>query len=422
MTDRRPRALAHQSIVIAGIMVAVAAACAPSDAAGPDAGFLYGTVVTTSGDSYTGFLRWGDQEACWDDLFQSLKTEVPYLEYPTVLKEKPRKRHKKQIEVLGLRMTIEHDEDSTSRILICRFGDLARIDPDGDGDATLHLRDGSTLVVSGYSDDVTSDIGVLDATVGDISLHWDKIESITFAPVPRGASRGVRRLQGEVETDAGRYTGYVQWDKSECLSSDKLDGDTEDGRLAIAMGEIASIERDGRSHSRVMLRDGRELRLGGTNDVDDDNRGLLVEDPRYGKIEVPWKAFDRVSFTEESGSGLGYDAYPAAGPLHGTVVDTNSKSHRGRLVFDLDETAGWEMLNGSVDDVAYNIPFLRIARVEPQPGDRCEVTLRDGTTVVLADSHDVGADNSGLLVFPGDGDGDGEYIAWDRVAEIHLDW
>ena len=48
------------------------------------------------------------------------------------------------------------------------------------------------------------------------------------------------------------------------------------------------------------LDDGRKLRLRGSNDVDDDNRGILVEDPRYGRVEISWDDFERLEFGDGS--------------------------------------------------------------------------------------------------------------------------
>ena len=41
-------------------------------------GWIYGTVETRSGNEYTGTLRWGTEEAFWDDLFNSSKEDLPY--------------------------------------------------------------------------------------------------------------------------------------------------------------------------------------------------------------------------------------------------------------------------------------------------------------------------------------------------------
>ncbi len=43
-------------------------------------GFLYGTVHTEGGRRYTGVLRWDDEEAFWDDLFNGAKSKLPYID------------------------------------------------------------------------------------------------------------------------------------------------------------------------------------------------------------------------------------------------------------------------------------------------------------------------------------------------------
>ena len=76
-----------RSLITKSLLTLLVAACAglilpPSvDAAAATEGFIYGTVTTTSGNSYTGVLRWGTEEAFWDDLFHSSKEELPYAEY-----------------------------------------------------------------------------------------------------------------------------------------------------------------------------------------------------------------------------------------------------------------------------------------------------------------------------------------------------
>ena len=67
-------------------------------AAGEDTrGYLYGTVETASGNTYSGLLRWGTEEAFWDDLFNSTKTELPYLE-----DHAGEQKRKSEIKVLGI--------------------------------------------------------------------------------------------------------------------------------------------------------------------------------------------------------------------------------------------------------------------------------------------------------------------------------
>ena len=281
-------------------------------------------------------------------------------------------------------------------------------------------RDGEAHEVSGYSDDVGGPIHVLDAKLGKIALDWNKIESIQFEAVPRGADPGVERLYGVLETDAGRFEGFVMWDKEECTTADLLDGETEDGKLAIEMGRIASIERRGRRASVVKLQDGRELRMRGSNDVNQDNRGIMIEDARFGRVTVPWDAFERLEFSRTAKSGRGYDDYPEPEPLTGRVTDREGRTLTGRIVFDLDEASSWEILNGRTRDIEFDIPFVNVAKIRPDGADVSLVTLRNGEEFELEDSQDVSDDNDGVLVYPG-GDADPTYIEWTEIDTIEFD-
>ena len=386
-------------------------------------GFLYGTVVTESGSEYRGFMRWGKQEAFWDDLFHSLKEDLPYLdeiEDMGLMDERAEREDRGgRIRLFNVRIQWEDDGMGASRVFVSRFGDIERIEVTGDEDARVVLRNGEVFEVSGYSDDVGTDVRMRDDSIGEIDLKWDRIETIAFSAVPRGADPGVQRLYGTVESDAGDFTGYVMWDKEECTTADLLDGESEDGDLSIEFGRIAAIERRGRSSSIVELRDGRRLRLRGSNDVDDDNRGIMIEDPRYGKVTVEWDAFDRLEFADPNGSGRGYDDYQTPGPLNGRVIDRDGNTIAGRLVFDLDESGTWEMLNGSIRDVAFDIPFEKIEAIEPIDDDASVIFLRGGIELELEDSQDVSDRNDGVLVYQ-----DGEpvaYVTWDEIDRIEFE-
>jgi hypothetical protein len=407
-------------ISIPTLLLALAACAQRASAKDDNGGFLYGRVVTESGSEYNGFLRWGNQEAFWDDLFNSAKQNFPYMDYLDEDDlENLRRTHRKQYNFFRKwRITID-DDRPLSRMFICRFGDIKRIEPEGEGEAVLFMKSGTEYEVEGAADDVTSNIHVNDAGLGLIELHWDKIELIEFKAVPRGADPGVWRLYGTVETDEGPFEGYIQWDKQECINTDKLDGDTEDGDVSIDMGRIRSIERRSSRASNVVLEDGRELVLRGSNDVNDENRGIMVADPRYGRVTVGWDAFEKVTFRDPPGSGPGYDDFPARGPLEGKVTTEDGDVYTGRLVFDLDESEGWEILNGDLGDVSFDIPFYMIARLEPQRHDECLVVLSGGEEITLEDAQDVSDNNAGILILQ-----DGKqpkYVEWRDVAKIEFD-
>jgi len=225
-------------------------------------------------------------------------------------------------------------------------------------------------------------------------------------------------LRGKVITDADQFEGYIQWDSQECLSSDELDGDSEDGRIEIPMGKIASIERRNRRSAKVTLRDGRSMVLDGTNDVDSSIRGILVEDARYGRVEIDWDAFVKAELSAPGDSGKGYDSYAASGKLTGTVTDRNGKKHTGEIIFDLDESEGWELLNGESFDIEYNIPFNMIAAIEPRSGSSSKITLRNGEELRLEDSQDVSDSNDGVLVLSGQ---QKRYLEWEDISRIDFE-
>jgi hypothetical protein len=220
-----------------------------------------------------------------------------------------------------------------------------------------------------------------------------------------------------VKTRSGDFRGYVQWDQEECLGNDELDGDTDDGDLSIRMGNIRSIERRSRSSSRVTTKDGRAVVLSDTNDVDSSNRGIYVEDPRYGRVLIGWDAFERVDFTD-GGSGPGYAAFAPGQPLAAIVTVAGGKKLSGRLVYDLDESETTEMLDGERRDVEYSIPFALVQTIVPG-ADSARVVLRSGEELLLEDTTDVGEDNAGLLIYE-IGKEKPTYVPWEDVEIIEL--
>jgi hypothetical protein len=380
-------------------------------------GFIYGRVVTESGTEYQGFLRWGTQEAFWDDLFHSSKVDLPYLDY---LDEDEyddlNRNNRRRISIFGLNINIEGDF-SSSRQFISRFGDIERIEPLGGGEAVVYMKNGNEYDVSGGSDDVSNRIHVTDASLGNIDIRWDRIELIEFMEAPRDAAPPAWRLYGTVETYEMDYVGFIQWDKEECLNTDVLDGDTDDGDISVQMGSILSIERRSSRRSLVTLRDGRELRLHGSNDVNEENRGIMIEDERYGRVTIDWDSFDKVTFSEPGSSGRGYDNFVPLGELSGTVIDEDGERFSGQIVFDVDESEAWEMLNGHINGIEFDIPFSQVVSVEPLRGGRARVELLSGESLTLEDTADVSEENAGVLVLH---DRTSTYVSWDEIERIEF--
>ena len=396
-------------------LITLALAMPTPATAGSAEGFIYGRVTTDDGDVHEGRLRWSDEEAFWGDFFDSTKEreDRPYLEKVP----EDQRRRGTPIKIFGLTVGTSYGHSGSARMLKIRFGDIAELHPRGGDRATMVLKDGSRFELDGGSNDLGATIHVSGAEQGDVEIEWGDIESIEFSPVPAALDVGQHRLHGTVVTAVGEFSGFIQWDKDECVSSDKLDGESDDGDHELEMGSIRSIERASYRGSLVTLRDGTELLLEGTNDVNDDNRGIFVDDPRFGRLLVSWDAFERIDFSDPGPSGPAYGDYKPGRPLHGTVTDVDGALHRGRIVYDLDESATWEFLDGESDDIAYSVPMGLVSSIEPRK-DGSLVILKSGEKLDLEGTADVDEGNDGIAILDGDKVG---YVAWDRVRRVDFE-
>jgi len=399
-------------LLLATFAVAALAGSAEVAASQDVRGYLYGTVETSSGNSYTGLLRWGREEAFWDDHFNASKQDEP----ATGRLPRGYRRPGRKVEVFGLEVSGPWESAWSQRQLIVRFGDLAEIRPRGGDRAELVFRNGESLRIDGGSNDLGGKITVWDATVGKIDVDWNRIRAIRFAPTPASARPEGQRLSARVRTLVGEFSGYLQWDKEEALTVDELDGEADDGDVSIPMGRIRSIERRSRRSSRVELVDGRVLELSGTNDVDSSNRGIVVEDARFGRVEIPWDVFERAEIEVAKDSGRGYDDYAPLGEIRARVTLRGGRTREGRIAYDLDETHLWEMLNGEQDDVDYDIPFVRVRQIRPL-GRRAEVVLDNGQKLRLEGQTDVGDDHAGIAFLDG---AEEDYVTWDEVELVEI--
>jgi hypothetical protein len=375
-----------------------------------DVGYIYGRVETRDGDRYQGQLRWGTEESFWDDIFNAEKAENDNLDYVDrrTLRE-IRSRHHDGWSLFGY-----HHSD-LNHVFAARFGDLKRIDVKRGDDLIVEFRNGKQIKLSGGSNDVGAEITVVDPKLGKHQLNWNRIRTVEFMDTPaKLADKLGEPIYGTVKSGKLDFTGRIQWDNDECLTIDRLDGETRDGNAHVAFGDIAAIRKH-RNGALVKLKSGSELYLTGTNDVNGENRGVVVTVPRLGSVKVGWDDFDEVTFTAAPNSGHSYADYGNGRDLAGTVVSRDGRDE-GRIVFDLDETWDFELLQGTNGNTEYLIPFRDIARITPQGRRRAAVELRMGLTIQLEDGQDVTRKNDGLLVFQGDRQP--TYIDWADVTEV----
>lgn len=382
-----------------------------------DEGFIYGKVTTIDGESFTGQIRWGKEEAYWTDLFNGTKEDNENYRYLSRDERDDLRDRGRRDRGWSSNWNVRwgRDDWEVTHEFQARFGDIARIDIKRKSEVELTLRNGDQIYVQDGSNDFGAEIRVMDGELGMMSFRWSRVETVEFMKTPGNLqSKMGEPLYGTVQFYGGELTGFIQWDHDERISTDILDGESRDGNLDIEFGNLKSIERD-RGGSEVVTKSGRELYMRGTNDVNNGNRGIIVTTD-FGRVDIPWREFKKVTFSQAPKSAKGYDAYATVNKLSGTVTTNNGETLTGTIIYDLDEEFTFEMLQGKDDDVEYIIPMASIKSIQPKNYDNSIITLKNGTELMLGESRDVSEDNDGVLVFTGSGDP--TYVFWEDVKEI----
>ncbi len=402
-----------------------AVARSPATSAKAHQGFLYGRVTTRSGAAYEGRLRFGgDEEAFWGDYFNGFKEENPWAaDVPP-----ERLTESRPVTVLGVEITRRERELNLGRPFMARFGDVRRIEPSG-RELLVTLKSGTEFVLNRMgADDFADGVRVWDDEQGVVDLGERRIRAIELLPTA-DLEATPDRLHGTVGTATGSFTGFVQWDRQFGVGSDELQGRAAEGELSLRFDAIRTIARDSENRAQVTLRDGGEFVLSGTRAAGRGNRGVYVDDARYGRVLVSWEAFERLDFhaaADSGDSGPAYDDFPAGEALSGTVTTRAGAHFTGRLVFDLDESETTETLDAPAGGVDYTIPFGLVASIEPPDQEECDagrrvsVALRSGELLQLDCAGDLTPSNPGMLIFGG-GAETTDFVPWANVARVALD-
>lgn len=388
------------------------------NAAQSDAGFIYGTVTSTSGSTYRGQIRWGNEEAFWYDIFNATKTSEGENTYEKIAPDKKIKNWWENLD--GSILRIWDDEySSQTHQFTCRFGDIKSISPQGN---TLYceFKNGNGMTLKGGSNDVGATIIVNDYELGIVKLRWDKIRKVTFENTPDKLDDKLGQpLYGLIKTTTGQMAGYVQWDKDERLDSDLLQGSSHSEKLEITFSKISCIENLD-DKSQVQLRSGKKLVLHGTNDVNAENRGIVVSSDEIGQVEIPWKSFISVCFNENhKDSGPAYHVFSKPKRLYGKVKDLNGNQYNGLIIFDKDEKWDFEQLEGIHNDLKYIIPFRNIKTIIPKNMNYTYVILRNEEKFILGNLQDVSSKNEGLVVILSNSDS--KFVDWTQIDEINFE-
>lgn len=373
---------------------------------------IWGRVVLEEGETIEGYLRWDRNEAVWDDVLdgQHRPDEAEVERLRVLLADDPDRR---SVEVLGIRVSWKEEDDlSVATSAGVRFRWISRLTPDGD-DADLELVTGERVRLMAASSDLGSGFRGLEVEMatGLRTVEWEEIAEVRFAPAPVERRSERRRLYGTVESESGlRFTGWVAWDRDEVFASEILDG--EEGE--IAFDEIAAIERV-RSGVRATLVSGEEVMLSGTNDVDSGNRGIEVNDPGLGRVVLDWRAFASLRLHPPAADGPTADR---GGVLRGELRTEAGDVLEGEIVWDLDESAGWEFLDGTVDDIEFDVELSRVEEIRKRRDGGVDVVLRDGRRLRLAGSNDVDEGNRGIVVRSDEGTD--RLVDWSGFASVRF--
>ena len=230
--------------------------------AGRDADRLYGT-VETEGETISGFIVWDRDESLAEDII---------------------------------------DGDDGRRDRKIPLGDIRVIEHRGRNGSRLTLKDDTTLELSGTNDidDGHRGVQVLVSGIGFADIPWSSVRRVTFGDAPPSPRYeqfdGGHRLSGVVRTRDGRtLKGRITWDLDERWSWENLDGERDDIDWSIPFANIDSIALV-RNHAEVRLRNSRMLMLSDSNDVNRDNKGIVVEREDGERYDLAWDDVITVTF------------------------------------------------------------------------------------------------------------------------------
>jgi len=385
---------------------------------------LYGRVVTAGGAVYEGFLRWDRNEGSWADLLNGSK-QMPWENERDAERLDPDRDRRDRgggISIFGLRISWSEEDQAypsaaTSGI---RFGHLQRLEVISGDRARLLLKSGQELELEGGSTDLGDELRGLvvdDPERGEVELRWRDLDVIDFMEAPAQAVPSSPRLYGTLTARGGlQFTGFVSWDVDEILGSDILDGEERGRDRKIRFDRIAAIERAGPSAAIVVLQNGEEVELRGSNDVNRSTRGVSISDPALGQVQVGWDDLESVVFEPPPADAAPYRAFDGGRRLYGTVETEDGALLSGTLRWDNDEEYSWEILDGRDHDVDFDIELGHVASIRNLGSWGAEVTLLDGRTFELNGSNDVDDRNKGVFVTTEDGET--LFVAWRDFREV----
>lgn len=225
---------------------------------------IYGTVQTVQGE-FTGFIRWDMDEVLEDDLIDG---NWKYKEVSIAFKS-----------IYSIK---RHNDGCIVKTLSGR---------------ELYLKNSNDISYGNRGLEVNM------PNVGKVKISWKDFKSLSLnhkinkEGIGYDDYRIAQRLSGKIFLrDSTIRKGVIVYDLDEAMNVENIDGRNSNLRFSIPFMYIKSITPMGFKYSKVELKNGTKLFLGGENDVNYKNDGVLIF-TESGKIEFfHWFEIKNIQF------------------------------------------------------------------------------------------------------------------------------
>lgn len=231
-------------------------------------------------------------------------------------------------------------------------------------------------------------------------IRWDKNEG-SWVDILNGNKE---RYRSRSDRDRDRRRSYR--DRSRSRSRVKIFGITLGSESivnfragsresGIRFGHIKTLEVTGNDEALLILKNGEEVEfVGGSTDIGENIREIIIEDEREGELELIWDDIDRIEFMaapndEESNFGE---------RLYGTMTTRRGETFTGFVCWDTDELFERDILDGDERNRSRRIKFGKIKAIERYSSSGATIYLKSGGEMTLKGSNDVNSGNRGISI------------------------
>ena len=385
---------------------------------------IFGTVTPASGQAVTGTIRWGDQEQFLSDIFNGYKLTPVGIENMSADEKEQLLDHQPgpQAQIGGFQITFKSlfGKELEAPYFNVFFGSIKKIDVANDIIiATLH--DGTQIISNDGSNDLSDEIYVKTLEGETKEFDLEDLKLIEFSKAPEDAKQFAEGIYGTVTSSIGTFQGRVMWDKDERTIDKALDGSDEAKEHAIKFADIVSIEKSESGDAALVgLRDQQSLLLRGTNDVNNGNRGIWIDHPDLGRVEVDWSQFEKLVIEDLDVAWQDFDDYrQLSKKLSGTVQLIDGTSIRAdSLVYDMNQQSSAELLFADIEGNNRQVPLAKFKSLTRLNQQSIELLSHDDKKLVAYNDRSVTQDNNGILVTTGE---QHKYYPWAQIQAITFD-